>query len=230
MTSGAVLEPAPRDASPAAAAHAHLVAALRAARPTDPTLCEGWEARHVAAHVVLRRDAPWRLPTRALTRLADEARSPEAYAVLVDRFERPPARWSPHAWAANLMDVVEYAVHAEDVRRGPAAAAGTPVPATPVLPDELTAALWRQLPLLGRMSYRRAVVGVGVHDDAHGTLRITKPRAGAATVELSGPVLELVLHAFGRGRAAHVEATGPRGALQALDAVRPLPAGVVPSA
>ncbi|GIG28862.1 TIGR03085 family metal-binding protein [Cellulomonas marina] len=122
---------------------ARLAALLAAAAPTDPTVCTGWQARHLAAHLHLREHAPLvaagvvvpALAGRtaaAVDALADRSADPVAYAALVAQVAAPPARLSPFSWAGRVVDVVEHVVHAEDVRRGagaddPTASDGGPV-------------------------------------------------------------------------------------------------------
>jgi uncharacterized protein (TIGR03085 family) len=195
---------------------AGLAAALAAASPHDPTLCEGWEARHLAAHVLTRQRSP-RIHSPAFRDLADRAQDPEVYADLVARVAAPPPRLSPHAWAGDLMNVTEFFVHAEDVRRGPG-----DVPSR-ALDDDVVASLWRQLGLAGRLSYRRAAPGVLLVAPGVGRRRVSRPRRGAGTVVVTGEVGELVLHASGRGRHAHVDVAGDPADLAALDAVQPGP-------
>src|SRR3954468_20356547 len=68
---------------------------FRDAPPDAPTLCDGWTARHLCAHLVHRDHALVRnvwdqLTTKApgqerfMRRRVDEARSPSGYAALVD--------------------------------------------------------------------------------------------------------------------------------------------------
>ncbi|MGC5166124.1 TIGR03085 family metal-binding protein [Luteimicrobium sp. DT211] len=195
---------------------ADLAAALDAASPTDPTLCEGWEARHLAAHVLTRQRSP-RIHSPAFRALAERARDPEVYASLVVRVAEPPPRLSPHAWAGDLMNVTEFFVHAEDVRRGPG-----DVPSRP-LDDDVERALWRQLGVAARLAYRPAAPGVVLVAPGLGRRRVSGSRRGAGTVVLTGAVGELVLHASGRGRHAHVAVVGDDRDVTALDAVRPGP-------
>ncbi|MFC8731271.1 TIGR03085 family metal-binding protein [Luteimicrobium sp. NPDC057192] len=206
----------PRDRPRHARLRAGLAAALDAASPGDPTLCEGWEARHVASHVLTRQRTP-RIHSPAFWALADQARDPEVYATLVARVAAPPPRRSPHAWAGDLMNVTEFFVHAEDVRRGPADAPPRP------LDDDVVQALWRQLGLAARVAYRRAAPGVVLVAPGVGRRRVSGARHGAGTVVVTGEVGELVLHASGRGRSAHVTVEGADADVAALDAVQPGP-------
>jgi uncharacterized protein (TIGR03085 family) len=196
---------------------AGLAAALAAASPHDPTLCEGWEARHLAAHVLTRQRSP-RIHSPAFRDLADRAQDPEVYADLVARVAAPPPRLSPHAWAGDLMNVTEFFVHAADVRRGPGDAPSRP------LDEDVVRALWRQLGLAARVAYRRATPGVVLVAPGVGRRRASPARHGAGTVVLTGEVGELVLHASGRARAAHVTVTGDDSDVARLDALQPRPA------
>ncbi len=133
-----------------------LVAALRAARPTDPTLCEGWQARHLAAHIVIRDGDPL-AAAKALVQGADAAilrgdaiTTTREYETLIDQIEQGPPRWSPLGWSATP-NLLEFLVHAEDVRRGVSR------PAEPVsLPPHLAAALWRSVKPMARLKTLRS--------------------------------------------------------------------------
>jgi len=186
---------------------------LLEAAPDAPTLCEGWEARHVAAHVVLRESslvvgAGLVVPgmsaraDRAIDTLADTARTEGAYRDLVARVADHPARWHPMSWAGEVANVVEFFVHAEDVRRG----AG-PVPA-PDLDPELVEVLWGQTVRASGLQLRKAPVGVVLVRDDGIRHRARKPRGVHGTVVVRGAVPEIVLWALGRGAAADVHLEG----------------------
>jgi uncharacterized protein (TIGR03085 family) len=208
-------------------ARAQLAQALTDAGPDAPTLCEGWQSRHLAAHLVLREHsvvagAGAVVPAlagraeRAIASLAETARSTDGYRELVDRFARQPAAWSPASWAGEQINLVEYFVHAEDVRRG----AG-PVPPLELAPEH-SAALWRALLRSARLFYRRVPVGV-VLVRPDGVRRVVRHASGGrGTVVIRGDVGELVLHAFGRGGAADVAVEGSPDDVEALRAVLPI--------
>jgi uncharacterized protein (TIGR03085 family) len=202
-----------------------LVASLREASPTDPTLCEGWEARHVAAHIMLRQGAPWGMSKTALAELADEAAEPDAYLRLVAQISAPPPVLSPHAWAGNVVNVAEFYVHAQDVIRGTwTGPRGEDAPAPDPSSDaDVAKSLWRQLGVTGRFAFRGAAAGVVAAVPGLGERRLSRPRAGAPTVHVTGPIGELVLYAFGRGRVAAVTLDGAPSALSTLDSVVPGP-------
>ncbi|MGO1317357.1 MAG: TIGR03085 family metal-binding protein [Cellulomonadaceae bacterium] len=193
---------------------------LHAAGPDGPTLCAGWRTRHLALHVLLRERRPWQLLggshrfDAAAERLQDES----AYERAVARFAQRPPAWSPAAWAGEQMNLVEYFVHAEDVRRAsddPEAPLSSPRALAPVEADRL----WRALRTASRLLYRRSPVRlVCVLPDGRRT--VAGPRADTAVV-LRAPVGELVLHAYGRGARALVSAEGTPQAVARLDAVFP---------
>ncbi|TGO04518.1 TIGR03085 family metal-binding protein [Serinibacter arcticus] len=195
---------------------ADLVAALRAARPTDPTLCEGWEARHLAAHVVLRERRPVQValsmarsvdPTAGL---ADGARDAEGYARLVDQVEEGPSRLSPLEWAP-VANVVEFLVHAADVRRG------NGLPETQAeLPEHLTTAVWRSVRPMATLRYRRSAARGGVGLVLVSPLARAVLARGERSAVLSGTPLELALWVSGRERASLATVEGPDDAVAAF--------------
>lgn len=192
-----------------------LAEALRAVDPQHPTLCAGWQARHLAAHLVVRENPTLVLaggrPAAAIERLADEATDAARYAALVDRFARPPARWSPMSWAGDAVNTTEYFVHTEDVRRGD----GTREPRD--LPDGLVDALWRDLLRAGPLRLRRFAPGIVLVRPDSVRAAVHRPRAGRGTVVLRGDVGELLLAVSGRLQAADVRLDG---APEDVDAVR----------
>ena len=103
------------------------------------------------------------------------------------------------------LNVVEYFVHHEDVRRA------QPDWEPRDLDDELSDLLWRQLGRT-RLMLRKAPVGVefareGQNGGAGAPVRITaKGRAPMVTV--AGPPAELMMWAFGRAEAARVRLIG----------------------
>ena len=184
--------------------------ALRTADPGAPTLCEGWTSRHLCAHLVQREHAILRniwdqVTTRTageerfMRRLVDGARTPEGYAALVDRFAAGPSRHTPMRRFDEALNLVEYVVHHEDLRRG----------SGPVPPRDLPAAeldeIWRRARLILKRAYRKAPVGVVLAPDGGAA---TPVRSGPSSITVAGSPLELVLHAFGRRSAADVRVEG----------------------
>jgi uncharacterized protein (TIGR03085 family) len=201
------------------AERARLADALAAADPAAPTLCESWTARDLAAHLVARERRPDSGPGIVLRPFAgwtEHVRREYAarpYPELVELVRTGPPWTSPFALpgadaAANL---VEHFVHCEDVRRGdgrPASERG-PLELAPGVED----ALWHRLSRQGRLLFRRVHAGV-VLATPDGREHVATQ--GPVTVRLVGAPGELVLVAYGRGRAADVRREGPPEALAAL--------------
>ncbi|MHA7132839.1 TIGR03085 family metal-binding protein [Oerskovia turbata] len=225
--------------------HAHertaLVHALALAGPDAPTLCEGWRTRHLAAHMVLREHRPWTQvgavggPLRdwseaSLETLAATALEPGGYAELLARVEAAPAAWSPWSWAGDVINLVEHFVHTEDVRRGAWTAGPGKEDRARALPPGLEDALWAQLRRAAPLFYRKAPTGVVLVVPGGRRLAAKAPADRPTdtgrlpgTVVVTGPVGELVLHAFGRGAHAGVTVEADAADRAALDAVSPGP-------
>ncbi len=196
-----------------------LVDTLRRTDPDTATLCEGWDAKRLLAHLVQREqdvvgalgDAVGRAQPgqeKHLGRLAEPAATPEGWSVLIDRFVAGPPRWSPMSWASEQVNALEYVIHHEDVRRG----------AGPVAPRALPAAqadtVFRQLPVMARLAFRRSPVGV-VLARPDGVSKVV--RAGSPAVTVTGEPLELALWVSGRRAAAQVQLSGPPDAVEQFE-------------
>lgn len=196
-----------------------LAEALLAAGPAAPTLCEGWQTRHLAAHLVLREHSAWaagiiggplhRGMEHRLAVLAERSNDPAAYARLVSRFGSGPGRFSPlrsHRidQAAN---VLEYFVHTEDVRRARDRWAPR------ALEEGYESVLWKLLGQRAGLLYRAAGVGVILVRPDGRRMRVRK---GDDAVAVFGDVGELVMHAHGRTRHALVTFEGSPDAIERL--------------
>ena len=196
-----------------------LADALDSAGPGAPTLCEGWATEHLAAHVVLRESAPLvgagivvpflaERSERVTQALGDRSTEPIDFGALVERVRREPPRWHPLSLVGDPAQLAEMFVHTEDVRRG--AADGRSVPPRPH-PSGMDDALWRTLRRMRRVLYRDVPHPVVLQGSTGRELvlgRRGSKRPGGERVTVIGPVGELVLHAFGRTRVAHVEVRG----------------------
>lgn len=189
-------------------------------RPDAPTLCDPWTAAQLAAHVILRErsltqaanqlpvDAARRWSHDRIIRYAEEV----PYDELVRRVHDGPPRWSPLAVpaVAERVNLLEYVVHHEDVRR----AGPQPLPPRDI-PGDRRAAIWSQLRSAARLTLRQAPVGVVLVglDDAPVVART--PVDGQSVV-VSGDPVELALVAFGRQRVAIVEYSGDESSVAKL--------------
>ncbi len=202
---------------PAQLERASLADALAAAGPDAPTLCTGWTSRDLAAHLVARERRPDSTPGLLLRPLAGwtervrQRYAARPYAELVHLVRTGPPRTSPFALPGvdRAVNLTEHFVHTEDVVRGGLVDSPVAPPATPrVLEPAVDRALWGVLRARARMLIGRAGVSVVL-----ATPDGREHHVGSGpTVRLVGAPGELVLVAFGRGRAAAVETSGdPEG-------------------
>jgi uncharacterized protein (TIGR03085 family) len=198
----------------AASERAALCDLFDALGPDAPTLCAGWDTRDLAAHLHLREtsllSAGILLPPVAgmLERRQQEVAGGD-WPTLVARIRRPPF-WSPSAIGGidKRMNLAEYYVHHEDVRR--AQHGWEPRELTP----SQQRALWGVLQATARAHYRKAAVGVVLRREPDGAEITAKP--GIPAVVVVGPPSELVLHAFGRTGQSLVRFEGPDEAVAEL--------------
>nr|WP_042185705.1 TIGR03085 family metal-binding protein [Kibdelosporangium sp. MJ126-NF4]CEL16835.1 hypothetical protein [Kibdelosporangium sp. MJ126-NF4]CTQ91937.1 hypothetical protein [Kibdelosporangium sp. MJ126-NF4] len=174
--------------------------------PDAPTLCEGWQTKDLAAHLVLRDRRPDAAGGILLSALAARAqRVQDEFAAkpwdeLVELVRTGPPRWSPFAIKPlnELVNGAEYFIHHEDVRR--AVPGWEPRPLGQSDQDQL----WRTLRIMARRGYQRSVVGVLLRQPDGETI---VGKRGPSAVTVSGEPGELLLHAFGRDE-ARVEFSG----------------------
>lgn len=197
----------------ALAERSELCATLRATDPQAPTLCGQWTAALLTAHLVQREqsltEALGRLPVQRFQR--DAARRLEQivaerpYLDLVADFEAGPPRWSPWAIPAlrEAVNLTEYAVHHEDVRR----AAGPFVPRR--LPVARQRAVWRGLRVSAPLLLRRLPMGVRLAALDFGSVDTRAAKKGGVVVTVTGEPLELALLVMGRQQVAQVQLDGP---------------------
>jgi len=189
---------------------------LLAVGPDVDTLCEGWTARDLAAHVVLRDrrpDAAAGVIVSALSGYTDKVQDKIAgqkWERIVDQVRSGPPIWSPTRIdkVDRLANTTEFFVHLEDVRRA------QPDWAARTLDDDLADDLYAALRRSAKMFARKAPAGITLEPDggrAHVVANDAEPM-----VTVRGPVGELVLWIFGRQGHALVEYDGPDDAVEAL--------------
>ncbi|WP_084265622.1 TIGR03085 family metal-binding protein [Actinomadura macra] len=200
-----------------------LAAALAEAGPSAPTRCAGWDARDLAAHLVIREGRPDAGPGILLPPLAfytERVRRRTARAVpfdkLVERFRQGPPKFSPYALPGvdKIANGVEFFVHHEDILRA------RPDWEPRELPVELEDVLWRRIKI-ARFVLRKVHVEVTLVQPDGRSLRVSggrrARRAGApGPVRVHGPVGELVLWALGRRDVARVRLTGATDSVKTL--------------
>ena len=191
--------------------------ALLAVGPSAPTLCEGWTAYDLAAHVWLRENdliggLGYAIPALAdrTERRAERLKRERGFAGLVDAIRTGPPRFSLFRLPAadEAANAAEFLIHGLDVRRPN----GLPEPERPAAVDDWA---WSQL-RLAKLMMRGLDVGLVLEWDGRPdrSLRVTP---GARTVTVIGAPVELMLYAFGRRAAADVRLVGLPEALAALE-------------
>jgi uncharacterized protein (TIGR03085 family) len=185
--------------------------------PDRPTLCEGWQTRDLAAHIVVRDGRPDLSLGRVVPFLAGHLEREQRkiangdYAALVDRVRRGAPVWNPmsHPKVDEVTNLVEFFVHHEDVLR--AQPDWTPRELSPQLEGKLWAALRRT----ARLMFRRSATGIVLIAEGHGRHAAKLPDEHG-TVILRGAPGELVLYAYGRTSVARVELEGDADDIAAL--------------
>jgi uncharacterized protein (TIGR03085 family) len=184
--------------------------------PDAPTLCEGWSALDLAAHLVVREHDPrsgfailgGERFAKLEHSLMDNARS-QGYERLVDRLRAgPPLVPWRLPLLRQFLNLTEWFVHHEDVRRP---AGEEPRGDRP----DLDSTLWTMLRHGSRLMLRK-VRGAGVALDAPGFGEVPA-RGPGPSVRLTGGPQELTLYLNGRRSAAHVDITGPEEARAIID-------------
>jgi uncharacterized protein (TIGR03085 family) len=185
--------------------------------PDAPTLCGDWDVATLLAHLIVRERRLLEaggimLPALAgITERAMRREAAKGVPAMVTTLRKPPL--SPYSipGVERFTQTLEYVVHHEDLRRAQPGWEPRDLSAADV--DELWSLLSRSGAYLGRnlpVPTRLA--------------RLDRPgesvafRKGAGPVTVTGPVVELVLWAFGRSAVRDVTFDGPPDAVARLEA------------
>ncbi|MFD7842138.1 TIGR03085 family metal-binding protein [Nocardia sp. NPDC059764] len=190
--------------------------------PNAPTLLEGWTAKDLAAHLVLReRDllagpclvlpGPFqRFASRRQTRLTQQ----HEFDWLVERIRSgPPPGFFRLGWVRSFPSLNEFFVHHEDLRR-----ANGRSPRSDLTPA-LETALWHNV-CRGSRYLSRRLRGIGLEIQWAATTHIKTIRPTEPVVRISGPPGELLIYFFGRQTVAQIELAGPADAVAACRRAR----------
>ncbi|MEU9385065.1 TIGR03085 family metal-binding protein [Streptomyces sp. NPDC048279] len=188
---------------------------LETAGPEEPTLCEGWVTRDLAAHVVVRERRPDAAGGALLKQLAPRLEKVTAefaakpYEELIQLIRTGPPRFSPFQLKQidEAANTVEFYVHTEDVRR--AQPDWSPRELDPVFQD----ALWSRLERTARLLGRGVPTGLVLRRPDGQTVVAHR---GAPVVTVTGEPSELLMFAFGRQNAAKVAVDGDENAIAKL--------------
>jgi uncharacterized protein (TIGR03085 family) len=174
---------------------------LLAVGPDAPTLCEGWDAADLAAHLVVRERRPdsgpglvWPPLAGYTDKVRRSVKDRTPWDSLVETVRQgPPLLLRPFDGAMNT---VEYFIHAEDVRR--AQPDWTARPLSPELAD----ALWARVGARGLAKKVPATIVISSSG------RPDKVAGSGPRLVLTGDPGELTLFGAGRQAAATVEISG----------------------
>jgi uncharacterized protein (TIGR03085 family) len=191
---------------------AALVAALRDVGPDAPTLCTGWDARDLAAHLMVREyrvdAAPGILIPRFAAhtaRVQDDVAEHTEWDDLVNKVAAGPPLYSPLKLVDSVANVAEMFIHHEDIRRA------QPNWEPRSLESDLTGKLRRTLQMMARLTLSKMPARVQLRTPDGETVLIAG-RGPAVTV--TGPPEELLL--FSTGRLARVDYSGDPEVVQAV--------------
>lgn len=187
---------------------AHTCDALLAVGPAADTLCEGWTAHDLAAHLWIRESEPVNSLGAFIPALHDrlQARTDElkrhwSYEELVERLRQGPPRWSLFSLpgADEAGNATEFLIHGMDVRRPN----GMPEPAR----DDFQPWAWSQLSRAASFILRGSPVPLVLEWQGRPD-RAVRVGKGDRIVTVIGQPSELLLYAFGRRAAADVRLVG----------------------
>lgn len=186
--------------------------------PDAPTLCEGWTTRDLAVHLTVRDRSPkaWAgISVPRLSGLAEQAMAGQAdrpYPELVAAVRAGAPKWSPLGLpvAKDVVNLLEYVVHHEDVRRGRPGWGPRAVPAS------LADSVWRAVRFSARAMLRKAPDGVLLR--RAGTDSEVTAKKAPLMVTVVGDPVELAMFVSGRQAAARVEMSGDDAAVARLRA------------
>lgn len=189
---------------------ARLITTFERLSPDAPTLCDGWTAKDLLVHLIMREIYPHHLAGQKLPKLSETSvakqRELEAteYSDLIELFRHGRQKFSPLRLGLvdRYMNTIEYVVHHEDLRRAQSPVLGR------VLSADEQAEIAKMLPMFGRLLLRKATETIEFRPTGHQPFSVGPSPEGGPTVTVSGTPLELILFAFGRNEGLKAEFTG----------------------
>ena len=182
--------------------------------PDHPTLCEGWNAADLAAHLVLRENSlksfglvvPGYL-AKKLAKATKQLARKKPFEELVDKVRSGPPFYLKRFDEA--MNLFEFFVHHEDVRRGVSGF----TPRTDI--NDLEDALWAKQERFSKLLVR-GLKGVDIKllNSSGETIHLG---GGGKPVVLEGKPSELALFLFGRRDNSEVKLSGDAEAINEIN-------------
>ena len=195
-----------------------LADSLLAAGPDAPTVCEGWLTRDLAAHIVVRERRPdaalgiMLTPLQSHLQQVQDKLAADDYVTLVGKVRFPQVLSLVRIDAVEeAINLVEFFVHHEDVRRG------RPGWTPRELPPAHEEALRKRVERTAQLASRRFPGTIAVHSPGLAPFEVG---AGGERVDVNGAPGELLLFFTGRQRVADVEVSGPDGLVERLKGAR----------
>ncbi|CAB4778669.1 MAG: TIGR03085 family protein [Actinobacteria bacterium] len=182
--------------------------------PDVPTLCEGWTARDLAGHLIVREgrpDAAMGIMVPALAgyekKVRLKAQNKDWDAVINKIRTGPPRSSMMRATKVDgLANTIEFFVHVEDLRRA------QPAWQERDLAPEFQAELWDKIKGFAPRLMKSSPVAIVLATPDGKRFQACQ---GPQTVTITGQPAELTLFAYGRS-AVHVEFSGPDDAITAV--------------
>jgi uncharacterized protein (TIGR03085 family) len=176
--------------------------------PDEPTLCEGWRTRDLAAHLVLREGRLDAMPGIALkfwapwTNRVQQGIAGGDFRRLVYRLRSGPPPWSPFRPARldEAANGVEFFIHHEDVRRA------QPGWQPREFARDVDDLLWQRACRMSKFALRRETGGVTLLRTETGERHFGRQaKPGEPMRQVAGSASEILMYLFDRRAHAKVE-------------------------
>ncbi|HCK79332.1 MAG TPA: TIGR03085 family protein [Actinobacteria bacterium] len=179
---------------------AGLCDALERLGPQAPTLCEGWTAKDLAGHLIVREGRPdaaigIMIPAaRGYTARAQDKATQRPWSDVIMRIRSGPPRGSMMRLTKvdALANTIEYLVHHEDLLRAQPGWQPRNVDA------EFENDLWAKLHQFAPRLMKSSPVAIDLVRANGDRLHAAQGTPGAGTVTITGSVIDLVMLAYGR--------------------------------
>lgn len=172
--------------------------------PDVPTLCEGWTAHHLAAHLLVRENQPLAAAGMFVSPLAGRLESAmqtqldRDFSAVVEEWAAGPGKLNPMRFADTVINTAEHFVHHEDLRRGGGLAEWEPRDFSQAVDDQLYSSLATIARGLVKGSDKPVVFVAGGRKPVVAARGRGVAERGDDVVRVSGEPGELLLWAFGR--------------------------------